>query len=53
MLFFPRGLLPALGDATASLWSKVQNPRRPGASPPGPATATSCGRLLERRFRRP
>jgi hypothetical protein len=34
MLFFPRGLLPALGDATAGLWAKVQSARRPGATPP-------------------
>ena len=38
MLFFPRGLLPALGDATAGIWAKVQNARRPGATPPAPAT---------------
>ena len=38
MLFFPRGLLPALGDATAGIWAKVRNARRPGATPPAPAT---------------
>jgi branched-chain amino acid transport system permease protein len=32
MLFFPRGLLPAIGDATASLWSRTRAiPRAPGA----------------------
>ena len=37
MLFFPRGLLPALGDATAGIWAKLQRARRPGATPPAPA----------------
>ena len=37
MLFFPRGLLPALGDATARVWDKVRSARRPGATPSAPA----------------
>ena len=37
MLFFPRGLLPALGDATAGIWEKARSARRPGATPPAPA----------------
>ena len=37
MLFFPRGLLPAFGDATAGVWEKVRSARRPGATPSAPA----------------
>jgi branched-chain amino acid transport system permease protein len=37
MLFFPRGLLPALGDATAGVWERGRGARRPGATPPAPA----------------
>ena len=33
MLFSPRGLLPALGDATAGVWERVRGARRPGATP--------------------
>ena len=29
MLFFPRGLLPALGDATAGTWARIRGARRP------------------------
>jgi len=29
MLFFPRGLLPALGDATAGTWTRIRGARRP------------------------
>ena len=37
MLFFPRGLLPALGDATAGALARFRSARRPGATPPAPA----------------
>ena len=37
MLFFPRGLLPALGDATAGVWERVRRARRPGGTPSAPA----------------
>jgi branched-chain amino acid transport system permease protein len=36
MLFFPRGLLPALGDASAGVWERVRSARRPGATPSAP-----------------
>jgi hypothetical protein len=37
MLFFPRGLLPALGDGSAAVWDK--RGRGPGTpAPPAPAT---------------
>jgi branched-chain amino acid transport system permease protein len=29
MLFFPRGLLPAVGDATAGAWARIRGARRP------------------------
>jgi len=29
MLFFPGGLLPALGDATAGVWARIRSVRRP------------------------
>jgi hypothetical protein len=29
MLFFPRGLLPAVGDATAGTWARIRGVRRP------------------------
>jgi hypothetical protein len=29
MLFFPRGLLPALADATAGVWARIRSARRP------------------------
>ena len=36
MLFFPRGLLPAVGDATAGVVERTRGRRR-GATPPAPA----------------
>ena len=44
MLFFPRGLLPALGDATAGVWERV---RAPGARAPLPQPQQPGGVLLE------
>jgi branched-chain amino acid transport system permease protein len=37
MLFFPRGLLPAVSDASASAWSRARRRGGPGSSPPAPA----------------
>jgi branched-chain amino acid transport system permease protein len=32
LLFFPRGLLPALGEATAGTWARIRGARRPIAT---------------------
>ncbi len=37
MLFFPRGLRPAVSDASASAWSRARRRGGPGSSPPAPA----------------
>jgi ABC-type branched-subunit amino acid transport system permease subunit len=31
MLFFPRGLLPAIGDATAGIWERTRSRTTPSA----------------------
>jgi branched-chain amino acid transport system permease protein len=42
MLFFPRGLVPALGDASARALDSSRNARRPDATPPAPAGRRSA-----------
>ena len=37
MLFFPRGLLPVVGDATAAVWDKTRRTRGGGTTPPARA----------------
>ena len=37
MLFFPRGLLPAVADATAGVVERIRAARRRGATPSAPA----------------